>query len=102
MIGMIDRDQRIDTCIARRLQLPELQFALEFRQRADIHALQTDRRLVQVDELDAGNGLQDFGGSFDDAGHAGMLVQRDPHLNPALKVRLQLRQPLAEKTHEWD
>src|SRR5690348_16781958 len=100
VIGMIDRDQRIDTGIARRLQLPELQFALEFRQHAEVHALQTHRRLVQVDEFDTGNALQDCGGGLDDAGYAGMLVQRDPHLNPALEVRLELRQPLTEKPHE--
>ena len=38
MIGMIDRDQCIDTCIARRLKLHKLQFALVLWKRADIHA----------------------------------------------------------------
>ena len=87
MIGMIYRNQSIDTCIARRLKFHKLQVALELWKYANIHALQAHRRLVQIEEFDTGDHLQDLSGGFHYAGHAGMLVQRDPHFNPALKVR---------------
>ena len=60
MIGMIDRNQRIDTRVARRLELVELQLALERGKYADIDALQADRRLLQVDEFNAGDRPQGF------------------------------------------
>ena len=88
MIGMIYRNQCINACIARRLEFHKLQFALELWEYANIHALQPHRRLVQIDKFDTGDHLQDFSGGFHDAGHAGMFVQRDPHFDPALKVRL--------------
>ena len=88
MIGMIYRDQCINACIARRLKFQKLQFALELWEYADINALQPHRRLVQIDKFDTGDHLQDFSGGFHDASHAGMFVQRDPHFDFALKVRL--------------
>ena len=100
MIGMIDADQRVDAGISRRLKLVPLQLALERGQDAEIVALQADRRLLQIDELDAGDRLQDFRGSFHDAGHAGMPVQRDPHLDLPAQQRGQLSQSLAQKQQE--
>ena len=79
MIAVIDRDQRIDTRRARGVELGALQFALVGGQHAEIDALQPDGRLLEVDKLDAGHGVQKLEGGLDDAGNAGMPVQRDAH-----------------------
>src|SRR6266851_7259096 len=100
MFGVIDRNQRIDARIACRLKLAQLQLALELRKDAETEALQANRRLLQVDELDAGDCLQDFSGGFHRAGYAGMLVQRYAHFDPSLQVRLQLGKPAVEEPHE--
>ncbi len=68
MIGMIDRNQGIDARVACCLELVKLQLALERREHADTGALEADCRLLQVDELNAGNCPQDFSGGFHDAG----------------------------------
>src|SRR5450631_2558663 len=99
MLGVIDRNQRIDASVAR-LELAQLQLALERRKDAEAEALQSDRRLLQVDELKAGDCPQDFSGGFHRAGYAGMLVQRYPHFDPSLQVRYQLSQPAVEEPHE--
>ena len=88
MIGMINGNQRVDTRFAGRLEFPKLQLALERGKYSDIDALQAHRRLFQVDKFNAGDDPQNFNGGFDDACHAGMFVQRDPHFDPALQVRL--------------
>ena len=88
MIGMINGNQRVDTRFAGRLELRELQLALERGKYSDIDALQAHRRLFQVDEFNAGNYPQNFNGGFDDACHTGMSVKCDPHFDPVLQVRL--------------
>src|SRR5215475_12998468 len=60
MIGMIDRNQGIDTGITCRLELPELQFALESRKNSDVDALQAYRRLLQINQFDTRDHLQDL------------------------------------------
>jgi hypothetical protein len=84
---MINRNQRIDTRIAGRLELAELQLTPEGRKYAEIDALQAHRRLLQVDEFNAGDCPEDFSGGFYDACYARMSVQRDPHFDPSLQVR---------------
>ena len=54
MIGMIDRDQRIDAGCFGRQKLLLLQGAAVLRQCAQVVSLQPDRRLPQVDDFDAG------------------------------------------------
>src|SRR5260370_15628607 len=51
MIGMIDCNQRIDARVARRLKLIELKLALERGKYAQIDALQSGRRSLQLDQL---------------------------------------------------
>ena len=46
MIGMIDRDECVDACVARGVKLVELQLALEDGKHTEINALQADRRLL--------------------------------------------------------
>src|SRR5258706_7893432 len=101
MIGMIDRNQSIDGRVACCLELVKLQLALERGKHADTGALQADCRLLQVDEFNARNCPQDFSGGFHHAGYAGMSVQRDPHFDPSLQVRLQLSEPAVEEPDEW-
>ena len=72
MIGMINRNQRINTRIARHLKFSQLQFALEFWKYTNIHALQTHCRLIQIDDFNTGDHLQDFSGGFHNAGYARM------------------------------
>jgi hypothetical protein len=62
MLGMVDRHQRVNAGIARRLKFPELQLALIRRKDAEAETLQADRRLFQVNKLDTWDRLQDFDG----------------------------------------
>jgi len=77
MVGVVDRDQGVDAGATCRLELVALELAFITWEDAEVDALQADRRLLQVDELHAGNGMQDFGGRFHHTGHAWMLVQGD-------------------------
>ena len=60
-------------------------------------ALQADRRLLQVDQHDAGTAAQNILGGGDHAADAGMLVQRDPHRHRLAKQR---PQPVEVFVHE--
>ena len=51
--------------------------------------------LVQIDKFEIWDHLQNFSSGFDDAGHAGMFVQRDLHLDLVLKKRLAAVGPMA-------
>ena len=97
---MIDRDQRIDAGGFGRRKLRLLQLAAIFRQHAQIVALQPDRRLLQVDDLDAGHGAQNILGGFDDAMNAGMAMQRDPHRHAFAQQRPQPVEFLAQEQRE--
>ena len=59
-----------------------------------------DRRLLQIDEFDAGDRLQDFSGGFHYTGDAGMPVQCDPHLDLLAQPRDQQCETLAKKPQE--
>ena len=100
VIRMIDRDQRIDPGRARRLKLGKLQLALVLGQHGEVDALQAHGRLVQVDEIDAGDCAQDVGCSLHHAGHTGMLVQREPHRHAAAQERLEIIETGAQEAHE--
>ena len=89
MIGMVNRNQRIDTGIARRLELPQLQFALELGQHADIRRSAGPPPAASDRPARHRGSLQDFGGGFHDTGDAGMPVQRNAHVDAAPDVRLQ-------------
>ena len=97
MFGMIDRDERVDAGVARGLKFVELQLALEVGQHAEVDALQADRRLFQIDELDAGNCAAGFRPRLHDAGDAGMPVQGDPHRHGLVQMRRQSVEPAARK-----
>ena len=74
MVRVIDGDQRVDTCRARRLEFLALQLALVGGEHAEVDALQAHRWLLQIDQLHARNGLQEFACGLDDTGDTGMLV----------------------------
>src|SRR5262249_16003581 len=101
MIGVIDRDQRVDAGFLRSLQLQALQLALVLRQRYHAGALQPNRGLVEVDDLDAGHRLQQLEHGFADAGDAGMAMQRDGHANPIAEMRTQFAEPATQEAEEW-
>jgi hypothetical protein len=67
---MIDRSERVNVRIARRVKFVEAQLALERGKDAKVGALQVHRRLSWVDELDARDCPQDFCGAFHDGGYA--------------------------------
>ena len=77
VVGMIDRDQRVDAGRLRRFQFGQMQPAFVLRQRVEEVAHQPDRRLVEIDDLDARHHAQQLGAGLDHALDAGMLVQRD-------------------------
>ena len=79
VIDVIDRDQRVDAGVARRLKFRKLQLLFVLGQRPQCVAHQADRRLPEIDELDSRNGAKQFQGGLDHAGNARMPVQRDPH-----------------------
>src|SRR6266566_4052617 len=81
MIGVIDRDQRIDACLACGLQFGALKLLLVGGKHVETCALQADGGLFQLDEFNAGDGLQNRGRGVDDARHARMLMQRNPPRN---------------------
>ena len=79
MVGMIDRDQRIDAGVPRRLELLQLELALVVRQGPQRIAHQPDGRQPEVHHLDAGHGGEQPERRLDHAGNAGMAVQGDAH-----------------------
>ena len=74
MIGMIDRDQRIDARRGCSLQFLLLQLSAIGRQHADAVGLQANRRLPQIDDFDSGNAAQNVLRRLDDAGNPGMAM----------------------------
>ena len=78
MIGVVDRDQRVDACVARGLQLGALKLPLVGWKHAEIDALQADRWLFQIDQFHAGYGLQNLDRGLHNARNAAVLVQRYP------------------------
>ena len=67
MVGVIDRDQRIDAGALGGIELVLLQLPSIRRQRAEIIAHHADRRLLEVDQLDAWHGMEDVLGGLDHA-----------------------------------
>ena len=53
VIGVIDRHQRVDAGVARRLEFRQLQLPLVGRQRAETDALQSDSRYLEIDQFHA-------------------------------------------------
>ena len=100
VVGMIDRDQRIDAGRARGLELLELQLGLELRQGGEVDALQADRRHVELDDLDAGHREQQLLGRLHHAGDARMAVQRHRHLDAVLQERPELVELAMQERHE--
>src|SRR5215510_7051711 len=98
MIGVIDRDQRIDTGGLRRLEFVELQLALVGREHTEIDTLQANGWLLQLNEHNARNGLQDVGRGLNDAGHARMFVQRQAQVDTPTQMRPELVKPRSQET----
>src|SRR5262249_3768650 len=100
MIGVVDGGERIDAGSARRLQLVALQLTLVGRKNAEVHALQPDRRLVEVDEFEPGYCAEDGLGGFNYAGDARMFVQGDADRDALAQQRPQGIEPALEEQHE--
>ena len=83
MIGMVDRDQRVDAGGFGGHKLLQLQLAAIGRQHPHIVALQADRRLMQIDQFDAGHRAEDILRRVDHAVNPGMAVQGQPASAPA-------------------
>ena len=86
--------------VARGVEFVAIELLLEVGQCGQIVAHQPRRRLMQVDQLDPGHGVQHLLGGFHHAGDAGMAVQRDPHLDALAQQRAQLSETIAQEEHE--
>jgi hypothetical protein len=71
MIGMIDRDQRVDAGCFGRQKLLLLERATLLREDAQIVSLQPDRGLMQIDNFDTRHRAQNLFRRFDDVVHTG-------------------------------
>ena len=100
VVGMIDRDQRVDTGAFGGIELVSLQLAPIGGKRAEIIAHQSDRRLVQIDQLHPRHGAQDVLGGFDHALDTGVPVQGDAHVNGAAEQWPQPVEIAPKEQHE--
>src|SRR5712692_10089974 len=100
VVGMVDRDQRVDPGALGRVELVLLQLAPVGRQGAEIVAHHADRGLLEVDELHARHRPQDILGGLDHALDAGMAVEREAHRNARFQERPQAVEVLAQEQHE--
>ena len=100
VVGVIDRDQRIDAGALGGIELVLLQFPSIRRQGAEIVAHHADRGLLEVDQLDARHGLEDVLGRLDHALEPGMAVQGDAHLDGLAQERPQPIEIAAQEEHE--
>ena len=100
VIGMIDRDQRVDARRGRRRKLVLLQFAAVGRQHADAVGLQGDRRLDADRPARCRHGAQNVLGRLDHPGNAGMSMQRDPHRHARAQQRLEPVEAPAQEQRE--
>ena len=79
MVDMINRHQRVDAGSLGGFQFRKLKTAFVVRKRVQRVAHEPDRRLMQINDLDAGHHAQQFGAGLDHALDPGMLVQGYPH-----------------------
>ncbi len=100
VVGVIERDQRVDAGGFRGIELVLLQLAAIGGERTEIVAHHADGGLVQVDQLDARHRLQNVLGCLDRALDAGVAVQGDAHRHLRAQMRLQPIEMLAQEQHE--
>jgi hypothetical protein len=100
MVGVIDRDQRIDAGALGGIELVLLQFPSIRRQRTEIVAHHADRGLLEVDQFDARHGMEDVLGGLDHALEPGMAVQGDAHRNRFAQKRPEPVEIAAQEEHE--
>ena len=98
VIGVVDRDQRIDAGVAGRLA--ELQIALVVGQGPQRVAHQPDGGQAEVDHLDPGDGVEQAERRFHHSRDAGMAMESNPHLHGMTQQRLEVVDAAPEKPHE--
>ena len=86
VVTVVDGDEGIDTGLAGRVELGQLQFALIGRQRPEAEALQSDRGLAEIDQLDSGHAFQETFRSFHHAGDAISIETSDATTDYRLDV----------------
>ncbi len=82
MIGMIHGRQRVDAGSTCSLKLLELELTPIHWKHGEIHALEADGRLIEIEQRHPWDRLQDVGGCFHDSSDARVLVEGNAQLDP--------------------